>query len=375
MVANVPKIGLSMFEFRNTRPTQSERQALRHKENPYISQPLRSCLEAQSAENQRNKMIRNISICLAFACLTAVKAFGQQDPQMTQWFNDLAAFNIGAAGNDDLTHVNIWYRDQWSGVNGAPVTTMLNAHTKVDFVPGAFGLQLYQDEIGQESNTMVKLGYAYHLPTLANGAHIGIGLNVSLFSKSFDANWIAVDDWQSDPAIPQTNGSGTSTDIDFGVFMRKSNEYYAGLSMTHVAEVQMTSLNIVPTRHYYFMGGYNYPLNGEELILRSNVLAKTDLNATALDVNVNVLWNNFLWGGLTWRQGDAVAPSAGIQYRLSKKEGITSSEQVFKVGASFDVTTSELNSYTPGTAEVFVSWAFKFLTTPVENKYANPRFL
>ena len=375
MVANVPKIGLSMFEFRNTRPTQSERQALRHKENPYISQPLRSCLEAQSAENQRNKMIRNISICLAFACLTVVKAFGQQDPQMTQWFNDLAAFNIGAAGNDDLTHVNIWYRDQWSGVNGAPVTTMLNAHTKVDFVPGAFGLQLYQDEIGQESNTMVKLGYAYHLPTLANGAQIGIGLNVSLFSKSFDANWIAVDDWQSDPAIPGRQGSGTSTDIDFGVFMRKSNEYYAGLSMTHVAEVQMTSLNIIPTRHYYFMGGYNYPLNGEELILRSNVLAKTDLNATAVDVNVNVLWNNFLWGGLTWRQGDAVAPSAGVQHRLSKKEGITSSEQVFKVGASFDVTTSELNSYTPGTAEVFVSWAFKFLTTPVENKYANPRFL
>ena len=375
MVANVPKIGLSMFEFRNTRPTQSERQALRHKENPYISQPLSSCLEVQSAENQRNKMIRNISICLALACLTVVKAFGQQDPQMTQWFNDLAAFNIGAAGNDDLTHVNIWYRDQWSGVNGAPVTTMINAHTKVDFVPGAFGLQLYQDEIGQESNTMVKLGYAYHLPTLANGAHIGIGLNVSLFSKSFDANWIAVDDWQSDPAIPGRQGSGTSTDIDFGVFMRKSNEYYAGLSMTHVAEVQMTSLNIIPTRHYYFMGGYNYPLNGEELILRSNVLAKTDLNATALDVNVNVLWNNFLWGGLTWRQGDAVAPSAGIQYRLTKKEGISSSEQVFKLGASFDVTTSELNSYTPGTAEVFVSWAFKFLTTPVENKYANPRFL
>ena len=70
-----------------------------------------------------------------------------------------------------------------------------------------------------------------------------------------------------------------------------------------------------------------------------------------------------------------MAPSAGIQYSLSKKEGITSSEQVFKLGASFDVTTSELSAYTPGTAEVFVSYAFKFITTPVENKYANPRFL
>ena len=50
-------------------------------------------------------MIRNISICLAFVCLTVAPALGQQDPQMTQWFNDLAAFNIGAAGEDDLTHV------------------------------------------------------------------------------------------------------------------------------------------------------------------------------------------------------------------------------------------------------------------------------
>ncbi|MGB1099758.1 MAG: type IX secretion system membrane protein PorP/SprF, partial [Flavobacteriales bacterium] len=126
-------------------------------------------------------MIRNISICFAFACLTVAPALGQQDPQMTQWFNDLAAFNIGAAGEDDLTHVNAWYRNQWMGVNGAPVTTMINAHSNVDFIPGALGLQLYQDEIGQESNTMVKLGYAYHLPTLANGAHVGVGLNVSLF--------------------------------------------------------------------------------------------------------------------------------------------------------------------------------------------------
>ena len=29
----------------------------------------------------------------------------------------------------------------------------------------------------------------------------------------------------------------------------------------------------------------------------------------------------------------------------------------------------------PGSHEVFVSYAFKFTTTPVENKYANPRFL
>ena len=364
-----------MFELGNTYASRSTQKRLVHWEIPYISQPLRQREEVQPAENQRNKMIRNIAIGFGLACLTFGQASAQQDPQMTQWFNDLAAFNIGAAGEDDLTHVNAWYRNQWMGVNGAPVTTMINVNSKLDFIPGALGVQLYQDEIGQETNTMVKLGYAYHLSPLSNGAHIGVGLNVSLFSKSFDAEWIAVDDWQNDPAIPDGGGSGSSADVDLGVFMRKGNDYYAGLSLTHIAEVQMSSLNIVPTRHYYFMGGYNYPLSGDALVLRSNVLAKTDLNATAVDVNVNVLWDDFVWGGLTYRHGDAVAPSAGIQYSMSKKEGITSSTQVFKLGYSFDATTSELRTYSTGSHELFLSYAFKFVTTPIENKYANPRFL
>ena len=122
------------------------------------------------------------------------------------------------------------------GVNGAPVTTMINVHSNVDFIPGALGFQVYQDEIGQESNTMVKLGYAYHLSPLSNGAHVGIGLNISLFSKNFDAQWIAVDNWQNDPAIPDQGGSGSSADVDLGVFLRKGNDYYAGLSMTHVVK-------------------------------------------------------------------------------------------------------------------------------------------
>jgi hypothetical protein len=116
-------------------------------------------------------------------------------------------------------------------------------------------------------------------------------------------------------------------------------------------------------------------LNGDDLVLRSNVLAKSDLNATALDVNVNVLWEDMIWGGITWRPGDAVAPSAGIQYSVNKKEGITSSTQVFKLGYSYDATMSDLRTYSSGSHELFLSYAFKFITTPVENKYANPRFL
>ena len=348
-----------------------------HWENPYISEPLSGRQRQQPAENQSTKMIRNLAICLSFSCLVVSQAFGQQDPQMTLWFNDLAAFNIGAAGEDNLTHVSAWHREQWVNFNGAPTTTLLNVHSNVDFIPGALGLQLYQDEIGQEKNTMVKLGYAYRLAPLSNGAELSFGLNLSLFSKSYNSDgWVAVDNWRDDPAIPSGGAPGTSVDGDFGVFLRKPNEYYAGVSMTHVAEVQMSSLSITPARTFYFMGGYDYPLSGNDLVLRSNVLAKTDLAYAAIDVNVNVLWNDFVWGGLTYRIGDALAPSAGIQKALApQNDGIRSSEQVIKVGYAYGTTLSPLSSYNSGSHEVFVSYAFKFETTPVQNKYANPRFL
>ena len=46
-----------------------------------------------------------------------------------------AAFNIGAAENR-LDPRQRLVPNQWMGVNGAPVTTMLNLHTKVDLCLG-----------------------------------------------------------------------------------------------------------------------------------------------------------------------------------------------------------------------------------------------
>ena len=68
---------------------------------------------------------------------------------------------------------------------------MLNINGQLGFVPGAVGIQFYDDQIGNEKNTMIKLGYAYQLPVLANGTQIGIGLSASMFSKSYEVDWFA----------------------------------------------------------------------------------------------------------------------------------------------------------------------------------------
>ena len=328
----------------------------------------------KNPENQRINMIRSF-LSMFVMVLFVASLSAQQDPQFTQWYMDHAMSNIAAAGQSNLTHVNGFYRNQWVGLERAPVTSLLNADGKLGFMPGAFGVQFYQDELGFESNTMVKLGYAYTLDPFAGGTTLSFGTSVSYFSKTFKPEWIAIDDWTQDNAIPSDGETASAIDVDFGVYISKPKTFYAGLSMTHIAESELTQMSITPARHFYAMGGYNYAIDGDFLVLRTNLLAKSDLNATAIDFNVNVIYDDMVWAGVSWRPGDAVAPIAGFQYRLINKDATSYKEQLFRIGYSFDATTSELQTYSSGSHEFFLSYCFKFENTPIQNRYANPRFL
>ena len=321
-------------------------------------------------------MIRSYILSFALVML-ASSMNAQQDPQFTQWYMDHVTSNIAAAGQSDLTNVNAFYRNQWVGLDRAPVTTLMNVDTRLGDSPFGLGLQFYQDELGNESNTMVKLGGSFSLDPFSGGSVMSFGTSVSVFSKRLGANydWIAIDDPASDNSIPNENTSDLAIDLDFGFYLHKPNKYYAGISTTHILQNSFDALSIQAARHYYFMGGYNFNLDGDFIVLRTNFLTKTDFAATAIDFNTNVLLNDMIWGGVSFRPGDAVAPVLGFQHRITKKEQISSSEQFFRLGYSYDITTSELQTYSNGSHEIFLSYSFKFESTPIQNKYANPRFL
>ena len=319
-------------------------------------------------------MIRNYILTLATVVFCTTLS-AQQDPQFTQWFMDPVASNIAAAGQSELTNVNGFYRNQWMNLDRAPVTSLFNIDGKLNFMPGAFGIQFYQDELGHESNTMAKLGYVYQFDPFSGGTQVSLGVSASYFSKRLGNDWIAIDNPFDDSAIPNSQTTSSTADIDLGLFISNPGKFYAGLSMTHLMQNELADMSITPTRHYYAMTGFNIPLSGDVLILRNNILAKTDFNAGAVDLNVNVIYDDMLWAGVSWRPQDAVAPVMGFQYRTIKKEPTSYSEQLFRIGYSYDLTTSELQTYSNGSHEVFLSYGFKFESTPILNRYSNPRFL
>src|SRR6201996_3794333 len=70
------------------------------------------------------------------ACLQSVSA--QQKPQYTQYVFNNYLLNPAVSGIENYTDVKAGYRSQWTGLEGAPVTSYItiNAPLGQDFVNG-----------------------------------------------------------------------------------------------------------------------------------------------------------------------------------------------------------------------------------------------
>ncbi|MDG1779920.1 MAG: PorP/SprF family type IX secretion system membrane protein [Flavobacteriales bacterium] len=321
-------------------------------------------------------------------CSTALKA--QQDPQFTQWFNDKQSFNPAYVGAlDGVCGGNHcfggFFRNQWAGFENAdgrlsrPNTFMFNYSGRLQTAgantPIGIGATFYSDELGQESNTVFRGMGAYHLD--AGSGTLSMGIALGFYGKKLGSDWLPPDGIESvsgDPAINNQNASDGSFDLNLGLYYYVPRDYYIGLSTTHLTSQDLTDLNIKAERHYYFMGGKTFNVNSI-MDVRTNILAKSDFNKSSLDINANLLYSQMIYGGLSWRPGDAVAVHAGLEYGTSTSEKTYKRTICYRFGYSYDVTTSEIRNYSGGSHELFVGVCFSYMKIPMRVRHQTPIFL
>lgn len=316
--------------------------------------------------------MRKIISFLFFIFTANLATLGQQDPQYTNNMFYRLGVNPGYAGSEEAISGIILNRYQWSGLKGAPKTLVFSADAAVDLfgVPGGLGLNIISDELGFEENVLVNFSYAYKA-RLSFGV-LGVGASAGFFSKSINGDWYIPDDNLniytppgSDPAIPQGESSQVAFDAGIGLYLKGLN-YYLGLSVTHVNEAaikyaDLASVNL--KRHYYLSGGYNIKLVDPLFELRPSVLVKSDLAGWQVDLNTNLVFNDRLWGGVTYRTQDAIALLMGLELLNG-----------LKVGYSFDLTTSAIGRYGYGSHELFIGYSLD-LDRNRNRKYKSVRFL
>lgn len=294
----------------------------------------------------------------------------QQDPLVSHYMFSIPSFNAGAAGSTGMVCATAINRQQWVGLEGAPVTTAftVNAPFTLFRRPSGAGLMIRSDKAGFDNDINLAASYSYFM-NLGQG-RLGLGFSAGMLNKNLDPTWVipAGDIYtpaEGDPLIPDGKESYVAFDAGLGVFYTTEN-YFAGISVTHVNQpvIKYSTANPYLTRHYYLVGGYNFILPNPAFELSPSILAFSDGRVVQVTFNSVVTYNKKAWGGVSYRSGDAVIAMAGIELY----NGI-------RLGYAYDFSMTDMRKNTSGTHEFMVKYCFEISPGRSARRYKSVRFL
>ena len=300
------------------------------------------------------------------------QAFSQT--QLTQYFLDGLIYNPAYAGSRDALSTSVFGRQQWLGFEDAannkvtPFSVAFNMHAPLYSINSGIGVNVVYDKLGFEKNIGLKLNYAYKFLVNNEKGKLGVGLGISLLNKTIDFSQLNLVDSVHDPLLRVNKSvSAMAPNVDLGLYYQYESTFDIGLSGTNLLESPVKIGNVIYTqkRNLYLSSSYRITLidSREPLCLIPSVLVKSNFINAQVDLNARVEYNNFLWGGISYRYQDAVALLAGVNLNG------------FRIGASYDITTGSLSGASKGSVEVFVGYDIKINPGVRSTNNFNTRYL
>jgi len=278
----------------------------------------------------------------------------QQVPQFSQnMFNKLAN-NPAIAGSSESINATVLHRSQWMGFDGAPTTLNLSVDMPVEVLHGGIGLNIVSDAIAEYSNLGVQLSYAYQTD-LGHG-QLGIGASAGMFQSGLEGGNL-------NPADPENFATESGSVMDFGGGLYyNTQDVYIGLSTLHITEPTIENEeNIIGlSRHYFLLAGYYHEIN-PLVSLNPSIYLKSDGSTSQLDINTNIIYNNKMWGGVSYRLDEGIVLLTGMNINDDLKFGI-----------AYDVV---LNKIQNNSIEFMLGYSFKVDYDRPVKSYKNPRYL
>ncbi|MFO8001388.1 MAG: type IX secretion system membrane protein PorP/SprF [Marinilabilia sp.] len=297
--------------------------------------------------------------------------YGQFDPMFSQnMFNPLMG-NPGYAGNSGRMNVVLANRNQWTGLEGAPVTTVAGADAALKIFEKnmGVGLEVMNDDIGFFNNLMIRASLARRY--MLGEGELGVGISTGVISQTFDgtSTYIPESDFheEDDPLVPNEKVSGYTPDFGVGAFYQAS-EWYGGVGIQHLFSPKpnfQEDFYVYVHRTLFLTGGYNIDFEERNFDIAPSFFVRQGGGSWQADLNMNLHFRSKYWAGVTYRYQDAIVILAGMEL----SNGI-------RAGYSYDITTSKLSrtsSY--GSHEVVIGYTFDLNLDKQEKRYKSVRFL
>lgn len=290
----------------------------------------------------------------------------QQKPHYTQYILNNFILNPAISGIENYTDIKLSYRNQWTGLNGAPQTFYASTHgplgkqdyrtTATSFeVPGenprgrsywenytaaephhGIGAIFINDRTGFISRSSMFVSYAYHLgvspSTSLAGGFMGGATAIHLDQNKID--WASLD--PNDPAVGVAKGVIRKWQPELGAGLwLYSADYVAGISVQNIVPKKISFAKdygdyLKP--HFFAVLGYRFFLNDDINCLPSVTAKYVSPLQPQYDLNVKLQYHDLFWLGASYRTSDLFggwSAMAGFNVR-----------NTFNISYSFDAATA-----------------------------------
>lgn len=322
-----------------------------------------------------------------------VRTFGQMRPNFTQYILNNYILNPAITGIENYTDVKLSYRNQWAGINGAPVTAYLAVHgplgkkdyrtTATSFnLPGdnprgksywetytapephqGAGLIVMSDKTGYISRFSAAATYAYH-KGISPKTSISIGFLGGFSQIDLDRSkieWATLD--PNDPAIGYMDAELRiiKPELGAGIWIY-SSDYFAGASVLNIvpAKVRFVADNTYGDYYapqYIASAGWRFFLSDDISSLPSVTAQLVKPFPVQVHFNIKLQYQDRVWIGAGYRFSDVLGGFAAMA-------GVNVSN-IFNISYAYDAaTTSRLRYYAKNTNEIMLGF-------PINNKYGD----
>ncbi len=257
--------------------------------------------------------------------------------------------NPAMAGCETYIPLRLTVRQQWAGINNAPDTYAISAHSRIGKVDNmGVGGYIFSDWFGPVIRTGLQAAYSYHMNLPKIDSKLALGISATAFQYRLDQS--ILDPLEDDDAALDGSVEGYFVpDANFGAYLYRHN-YFVGVAATQLLEYNVdvtSSEDNKMIRHYFATAGYKFNLN-EDFEMEPSVLVKgTEKTPFQLDVNLKTYYKKNYWLALSYRTGNSAIAILGLKV------------QRYYIGYAFDYTFSDIRNYSHGSHEIMVGVNFK----------------
>jgi type IX secretion system PorP/SprF family membrane protein len=298
-------------------------------------------------------------IILVISLFITLASSAQQDPQYTQYMYNTINVNPAYAGSRGVLSIFGFYRTQWVGMEGAPVTNTLSVNSPLGKNVG-LGVSFINDRIGVMDENSLSVDFSYTIK--ASDTHrLAFGLKGTADVLNVDYTKLNIYS-PTDPSYQTNIENHFMPNFGVGIYWY-SDTSYIGLSVPNLLESDHYDDNVVAVAkekmHYYLIGGYVFDLS-YNLKFKPAVMVKAAFGAPLqVDLSANFLFAEKFTAGLAYRWDAAISALVGFQIT----KGIFA-------GYAYDMETTKLQHYNSGSHEIFL----RFELFSKQKNVMDPRF-